>query len=410
MEKASQKKSKDLSVKNVLVILGNGADLACGLASNYYDFFQWQFKKILESQGCDSTEKNIFECAKKYYTQNASALVKSAITGFQNFWTVLFLAQNSKANVEKYDWCNIESIIKETVTECVYYDDLICGGRYLEDPSHFLIGKLVEKYKNKTDPVNSLTVFLLDKLKDFEGTFAKYIREEKNKSSIYKDKFPKMLDEISNAQLLYNESRNWNPNKEVTVLSFNYSSNISDNYINFLKFNIHKWINIHGYVGKNENDYYEKPIFGIDSTEVLENDPRIIFTKTFRVATEINNHLESLPKTIDLLAFYGHSLAEADYSYFEALFDMYDLYSSDIVLCFYYGAYLVSDKMSSEEKQECKVKNNNLCIETTTNIYNLLRHYGSSLKENHGDNLLHRLLLEGRIKIFPREGDRKLEK
>lgn len=92
MEKASQKKSKDLPVKNVLVILGNGADLACGLASNYYDFFQWQFKKILESQGCDSTEKNIFECAKKYYTQNASTLVKSAITGFQNFWTVLFFS------------------------------------------------------------------------------------------------------------------------------------------------------------------------------------------------------------------------------------------------------------------------------------------------------------------------------
>lgn len=42
-----------------------------------------------------------------------------------------------------------------------------------------------------------------------------------------------------------------------------------------------------------------------------------------------------------------------------------------------------------------------------TSIYNLINHYGVSLSNNHGDNLLYRLLLEGRLKVELDYGARK---
>ncbi|MFT8407188.1 MULTISPECIES: hypothetical protein [Lactobacillaceae] len=33
-----------------------------------------------------------------------------------------------------------------------------------------------------------------------------------------------------------------------------------------------------------------------------------------------------LPKTVKIIAFYGHSLAPADYSYFQLIFDYYNIY------------------------------------------------------------------------------------
>lgn len=43
-----------------------------------------------------------------------------------------------------------------------------------------------------------------------------------------------------------------------------------------------------------------------------------------------------------------------------------------------------------------------------TNVYSLLENYGSTLNDNHGNNLLHRLLLEGRIAFKEDAGSFKL--
>ena len=188
-----------------------------------------------------------------------------------------------------------------------------------------------------------------------------------------------------------------------TVLSFNYSLDKSDGFINNV--DIDKWINIHGYVGNLENQYAEPPIFGMDSDNIDENDPRLIFTKTYRVANEIVNHIQPLPSMVDSISFYGHSLSAADYSYFESLFDMYHIYSSNVSLYFYFGAFANSDDPAENEKNASM--NNKLRRQMTTNVYNLLSHYGKSLRENHGNNLFHRLLLENRIHIIARKGDRR---
>lgn len=88
------------------------------------------------------------------------------------------------------------------------------------------------------------------------------------------------------------------------------------------------------------------------------------------------------------IKFFGHSLATADYSYFQAIFDAVDLYGSDTCLEFYYRTY--------GQKNEEQVKQ-----EQVRSITGLLTRYSKTLdNEYRGKNLMHRLLLENRLKII----------
>lgn len=79
------------------------------------------------------------------------------------------------------------------------------------------------------------------------------------------------------------------------------------------------------------------------------------------------------------IKFYGHSLNEADYSYFQSIFDYYNLYeNNNISLIFYYSKG----------------------YEQTDKIYRLINTYGKTLSnKDQGKNLTHKLLLENRLKI-----------
>ncbi len=86
------------------------------------------------------------------------------------------------------------------------------------------------------------------------------------------------------------------------------------------------------------------------------------------------------------LVFYGHSLAKADYSYFQSLFDLYDIYNQTF-LTFKYSIY--DEEKSYEIKQDVFHKVTKLIID-----------YGSTMtNKDHGKNLLHKILLEGRLKV-----------
>lgn len=82
-----------------------------------------------------------------------------------------------------------------------------------------------------------------------------------------------------------------------------------------------------------------------------------------------------------IIKFYGHSLSEADYSYFQSIFDYYNLYSNcRMGLVFYYSEG----------------------YEQTDEIYRLINVYGDTLSnQKQGKNLIHKLLLENRLKIVP---------
>ena len=90
---------------------------------------------------------------------------------------------------------------------------------------------------------------------------------------------------------------------------------------------------------------------------------------------------------VDEIIFYGHSLAKADYSYFQSIFDYYDIYQGDIKLTFQYSIYNKTKRKQIEKKQ-------------MSSISNLLSSYGTSMdNKNHGKNLIHKLILENRLKI-----------
>ena len=76
-----------------LLILGNGFDLHCGLKSAYKDFFQ---STILDTIGG------------RYGLQQMKA-------GVSGFWETLLFRYYSKSGKFNYNWCDIETIIKNTV-------------------------------------------------------------------------------------------------------------------------------------------------------------------------------------------------------------------------------------------------------------------------------------------------------
>lgn len=137
--------------------------------------------------------------------------------------------------------------------------------------------------------------------------------------------------------------------------------------------------NIHG----NLNDHI---IIGIDESGINEKDPLYKFTKTYRIMGLEDQEESCLSKSIKEITFYGHSLAKADYSYFQSIFDFYHIYDSDVKLIFYYSDYC-------NNREKCK-------FETVNRVIELIKIYGNTLNnKDHGKNLLHKLKLENRLLI-----------
>lgn len=137
--------------------------------------------------------------------------------------------------------------------------------------------------------------------------------------------------------------------------------------------------NIHG----NLDDHI---IIGIDELNIDKKDPLYKFTKTYRIMGLEDQGESCLSKSIKEIIFYGHSLAPADYSYFQSIFDFYHIYDSDVKLIFYYLDYC-------DNREKCK-------FETVNRVIELIKTYGDTLdNKDHGKNLLHKLKLENRLLI-----------
>lgn len=126
-------------------------------------------------------------------------------------------------------------------------------------------------------------------------------------------------------------------------------------------------------------------IFGIDDNLIQSpgaSSKLRRFSKTYRKMLDSDKYITALPPNDGeelAIKFYGHSLSEADYSYFQSIFDYYDLYkNSNVSLTFYYSKG----------------------FENYDAVYRLIREYGRSLtNKEQGKNLIHKLLLENRLHI-----------
>ena len=168
------------------------------------------------------------------------------------------------------------------------------------------------------------------------------------------------------------------------ILSFNYTALFDILGVN----SPCKYRNVHGKLC-NSNCSAEcnssSVIFGIDDTIIQAQDSNSelrLFSKTYRKMLCEGSPASILPSNNKPLEikFYGHSLGEADYSYFQSIFDYYNLYgNNDVSLIFYYSKG----------------------FEQNDAIYQLINSYGKTLaNKDQGKNLIHKLLLENRLKII----------
>ena len=144
-----------------------------------------------------------------------------------------------------------------------------------------------------------------------------------------------------------------------------------------------KEINVHGRYDRNI-------IFGIDQDEST-GSREYIFTKTYR---KIEGDFDGiyLPKNkpcseeVQTIIFYGHSLSKVDNSYFQSIFYFYDIYNQTTIV-FKYSIY---NKNAKDKMYKA--------------VTTLINDYGSTMGNKYqGKNLLHKLLLEGRIRLVEGE-------
>jgi hypothetical protein len=278
-----------------------------------------------------------------------------------------------------------------------YVVSLLINGTYHIKYFNQLIKNIFQN-DNKNDLANEI----LAELGIFEKEFASFI-QSKEKMEYY-TKAQKTLEQIT----LGDNNLFVDQQVVLDVFDFNYSLNYyaAQHFLNLSsKILIHDWTNIHGIADYNKglNKNLPSPIFGFDLHELLDavhkdkkisDDIRLKFTKSYRLST---NHVNMIRKRrfqeqVDTITIVGHSLNKADYSYFEFIFDKYNLYNGDVCLEFYYAPQFTKEE------------------DYTKDIDALLTDYGQTLSDTHGENIFNKLMLEQRLKIlkYPELGEEKV--
>lgn len=381
-----------------LIVIGNGFDLECGLKSTYGDFFKkrisddlrqcfYRIHRIFIDNKNESFASINFsnKQLKQVKVMNFRGLMfpedfKSMRKADLTFWDFAFLSIGMSPDANWHDVEeNIRFFLSNEVKSKTNYSEIGLKNKVLgygEESKIRLCCILAyaffdeDRYKNSKDIYD----FLYKELRLFEEKFTEYLWTEYNRSeSVYNEKFPILI------QTILNSNSDNNSNGDYSILSFNYTrhENVAD-----------RITNIHGTLQD------KNIIFGIDQKTVLSARPEYRFTKTFRKMTQVNKSNSPVTITgkdkLNNIFFYGHSLSELDYSYFQSIFDYYDIYSSGIKLIFCCTHF--DESKSEEEILQIQTLRASKMIET----------YGFSMgkeREQHGKNLLHKLMLEGRVDV-----------
>lgn len=380
-----------------LYIIGNGFDLYLKLKTSYNDFFETK----LESNN------NEYSVMRKKIWQYIEKKANKLFNGFElskiiddtkppklhnNSIFLLYLLLEKDNEIEY--WNDVEKKIFPCVKELEKLSELD-EESFLKKFQYFTY-EYVQDFKKNDEIIRKIILrkciqqkkycedynYLVE-LNKFEKEFGDYIKEINEKvftEDVNSFRDNKFIDKIHK---VFEEDKN-----EINILiNFNYTT-----YLREMDY-ISEMTNIHG--------TFENPIFGIDNTEIGNDREFYYLTKTSRVL--FNNTIKEefkLPNNIEIskICFFGHSLARADYSYFQSIFDYYDIYNSEVKLEFKYYNYIKDDeKLTDEEKEERKdeVKSN-----MHKSVIELMNDYGNTASnKSKGKNLLHKLILENRIKI-----------
>ena len=380
-----------MAVQDQLLILGNGFDLQCGLKSTFADFMETREALINKTNKMPAHDLRL-------YTR---LLRKKRLT----VWDFI-LTQS----VQEQSWYDIEACIKTWVDYGAAGEESSCAEHmrkiysyHRESIKNFqpLLAELsVYLYAQKLYQVSpmewsqeSILRVLMEELGRFEMEFATYLVGQTENNSEYLQRSAELLSILIFDQLEWVIESNphhssINHFESVGILDFNYTDpaplfgNVTPPILN-----------VHGRA-KDKNI-----IFGIDGKNLNPNQlhyaSTVKFTKTYRLMALRDKPHYSLVRPYNagsptgatkVIKFFGHSLSDADYSYFQAIFDEVDLHESNTRLIFYYNQNRPDGTTAQEEMHE--------------KVNRLITTYGATLdNDHHGRNLLHKLLLEGRLII-----------
>jgi len=377
-----------------LIVIGNGFDKWCKLKSSFSDFMNYQarnkssiYNKISLMRDMESV--TIDEYLKIFDNINSSHNF--------TFWDLVFILNTVKD--KNGNWCDAEQIIYNTfssddeinmsneVNQFVRanlwdtWNNFIQGmtpiNRYINVNDNIVVLYLIylkivtKKGFNDIQKKQEFYEFLFSELNLFEKKFSKYMLSQTHLSNQYDANRILLLQYIANFNLF-------------NVMSFNYT------YVREI-YNLAKCENVHGTLSSVKDS---DCIIGIDGQDIEHFEIKYRFTKTYRkvelyTKNMYKNIIDVFDPNIKEIHFFGHSLNEQDYAYFQTMFDIYNIYESDVKLVFLYSIY---DKSIQEEIQ----------FKTTSSVIRLIQKYGETIREQNnkkGRNLLHRLLVQSRIRI-----------
>lgn len=393
-----------------VLVLGNGFDLQCGLKSSFEDFMQTRTARVekIKDMLSSSEDPPLITVQRpdghEVHGNNLSYFLWGEHLTVWDF--ILFEDKQLRA------WYDVEECIKDWVD----YSSPSASGKthiqqickefkkigenywpYLKFPVNAelcVLAYATDFYSWNGQPGTLLDI-LFKQLYYFESWFAAYIKNQVRHNDCYftcvdnllsclaNDEMPEHVLDMNTAGGRYSTSP-----KSTNILDFNYTEPVKQGWKN-----CPTCLNVHGLA------YEQNIVFGIDGTNInpeQECYANIVkFTKTYRIMalnsiphpSLVRPYLPNEPTSAtSIIKFFGHSLAEADYSYFQAIFDEVGLYDSNTRLIFYYNRKRPGGENAQEEMFE--------------KVNHLITTYGQTLdNKDHGRNLLHKLLLEGRLII-----------
>lgn len=427
-------------MKHQLIIIGNGFDRTAKLESTYDAFFNWHFKDRLAVAN-DLLEKATADLNKDRDQDTIESLI--AISNLVNpkqvnYWFEVFW--KNRPRPKGMHWSDIETVVLKELTKIdsnydEYYQNRIDS--IYNDSTRNTIGeklatmetpmtnasfdkKMLSRLEiggsdgkggttwtkaqnipmptgpnpNDFHVLTSKEVFIsalyLDLL-ELERNFITFLTELIAETSGYPINANQLISELIVKEYIERPNGTLRPDDDyfnkrnsfissqtvkTQILSFNYTHETNDqNFVNADLYN-----NVHGELKLGQ------AVFGIDGHLVGDNYLLLPFTKTYRIM-EFGGEGFKLRENIDKIKIFGHGLAEADYSYFQTIFDSLDLYNANTEVIFYYNIYDEEDRLGIKERFK-------------QSVYKLIRRYGSTLtNKDHGKNMLHKLIIEGRIKV-----------
>lgn len=240
-------------------------------------------------------------------------------TEFENIYNVLssnlyFKIKNEQTgNIVNNNILIVLEDIKKSLTEKI--EDMLNSPEYQNE----ILNIDIFDIEGINELLNCIAEILLEQLKEVEHDFIMYLDNEVNTNNCYEDN-SKIL-----ANYLLKDDKVSSENINCNILSFNYTEpwgeklNFRDNHLH-----VNLFKNIHGTL-KNKSI-----IFGIDDNMIDSKSEGYKFTKGSRIM-EMNTIEENkstpikviLDKSVNRVVFYGHSLSDADYGYFQLIFDEY---------------------------------------------------------------------------------------